>query len=152
MQTATSTVHYRIATEADVPALHALDAASAPVDAIDGHELYVLANPETVRFFLECKGLLVAELDAEIVGYVLTHLVEHMHGAERLVWIEHIGVHPSFRRQGIGLGLFGYLREHYKGRAPTLHASVHPQNRASLALMQALQAECVERVLVYAPV
>ncbi|HET9221420.1 MAG TPA: GNAT family N-acetyltransferase [Roseiflexaceae bacterium] len=149
MSSAVITPHCRAATERDVPALLALDAVCAPVDAIDGQELYILSDPAVMIFFLACGGLIVAEVDGQVVGYILSHIVEHMHGIDRLVWIEHIGVHPAFRRRGIGLHLLTYLRVHYRGRAAVLHAAIHPRNHASLELFQRFPAECAERVLAY---
>jgi len=150
MPSTMATPYCRAATEQDILALLAIDAASAPIDAIAGQELHVLADPAVVPFFLACGGLIVAEVDGQVVGYVLSQVVERMHGIDRLVWIEHFGVHPAFRRQGIGLTLLAHPRMHYRGRAVALHAAIHPHNRASLALFRRFQAECVDRVLVYA--
>jgi ribosomal protein S18 acetylase RimI-like enzyme len=152
MQFAVSRPYCRVATEQDIPALLTLDTTSAPIDAIDGQLVYVLADPTVIPFFLACDGLIVAEIAGQVVGYVLTHIVERMHGIEHLVWIEHIGVHPDFRRRGIGLHLLTYLRAHYHGQATALHAAIHPHNRASLALFQRFQAELDERVLAYAEI
>ena len=152
MSSAVITPQCRAATERDIPALLALDAACAPIDAIDGQELYILSDPAVVPFFLACSGLIVAEVGSQMVGYVLSHIVDRMHGFDRLVWVEHIGVHPAFRRRGIGLRLLSYLRVYYRGRATALHAAIHPHNQASLALFQRFQAECDQRVLAYAAI
>ena len=94
----------RLATRGDLPELHIIDNACAQADAIDGKKSYVLRRRALLDCFLKCKGILVAEINGGVVAYALTHPVEWMHGVKRLIWIEHITVHPDHRRKGIGLG------------------------------------------------
>ena len=51
----------------------------------------------------------VAKEDGQIVGFVFAQMVEHMSNLPKAVWIENIGVHPSYRRRGIGLQLLKRL-------------------------------------------
>ena len=140
---------YRLATREDIPELKGIDDASAEADVIDGKKLYVLRRRGVLDYFLRCGGVLVAESDGQIVGYALTHLVEWMHGVEKLIWIEHIGVHPEHRRNGIGLGLLEFVKQHYKTSAEQLYAEIHPLNSKSIALFKKFGVELVERKLAF---
>ena len=139
----------RLGTKGDVVELKRLDAASAVVDSIDGKKLFVLRSGRMVEYFIACQGLLVAEADGRIVGYALTHVVEWMHGAEKMAWIEHIGVYPDCRRQGVALRLVRFAARHYKGRAKCLYGEIHPKNTKSLALFRKAGTELAERVLFF---
>lgn len=137
-------MEFRIADHNDVEALKALDAASTKADGFGP-----ILNDRMLDHYLGCAGLIVAEGDGQLAGYVLTNLVDWMHGAGPLVWVEHIGVHPGYRRRGVGLELLRFVQRHYKGRAECLHASIHPLNTVSLRLFDKLGAESGERVLVF---
>ncbi len=135
----------RLATREDVPQLKALDAASAEVDSFGDRKFYVLNAPGLIDYFLDCAGLTVADDDGAVVGYMLTHPVDWMHGAEKLIWIEHVGVHPAHRRKGVGSALLAFAEQHYKGQAGSLYAEIHPLNAASLAMFRSSGAELGER-------
>ncbi len=137
-------MEFRIADRNDIDMLKALDAESTTVDGFGP-----ILNDRMLDFYLGCEGLIVAEDGGCLAGYMLTNLVDWMHGAGPLVWVEHIGVHPDHRRRGIGLELLRYVQQHYKGRAECLHASIHPLNTASLRLFDKLGAEKSERALVF---
>jgi len=139
----------RSATSQDISALVELDEQSAPVDAIDGVEARILDKPDLLEWMLQHDGIVVAIDEGRVVGYVLSHVVKWMHGIPELVWLEHIGVHPDFRRRGVALALLEAVSSKYHGRASCLHASIHPKNLASLRLMARLHAETGERVLAY---
>jgi len=140
-----------VATGEDIPALRRLDDASAETDAIDGVEPHVLRRQGVLDYFLRCDGILVAEADGQVIAYALTHPVEWMHGVEKLIWIEHIGVHPEHRRKGVGLGLLEFTTKHYEAQAEQLYAEIHPLNRASIALFEKLGGELVDRKLAFKP-
>lgn len=139
----------RLGTKADIAELKKLDAQSAEVDAIDGEEHLVLGNDLMIDYFLRCRGLIVAETTGRLSGYALTHRVEWMHGVESMAWIEHVGVHPSHRRQGVGTAMLRFAGNHYKGRVSHLYAEIHPKNEKSLGLFRKAKAEFAERVLVF---
>ena len=90
-------MNYRAATAKDAVQLRRLDTVSAADDQISGNRFYVLRKKGILDYFIKCKGLLVAEDTGRIVGYALTHPVEWMHGVSKMIWIEHIGVHPQWR-------------------------------------------------------
>jgi len=141
----------RLGTEEDLPQVLGIDRESAPVDGVGGRAPHALQpdGPIDPAYFLWQRGMMVAETEGRVVGYVLSHLVEWMHGIDRLAWIEHIGVHPDFRRRGIGLALLRFTEAHYRGRARTLYAEIHPHNAKSLALFRKFAGEMVERVLAF---
>jgi ribosomal protein S18 acetylase RimI-like enzyme len=139
----------RLATAEDIEGLRTVDEQSAPVDARDGVEYRVLDQPGLIESFLAQGGILVAVEDGRVVGYLLSHLVHWMHGIPKLVWLEHIGVHPSYRRRGIALGLLEAASRRYQGTATCMHATIHPNNTASLRLVERFKAVTTERVLAY---
>jgi len=140
---------YRVATAKDIPQLRRVDTVSAAQDEIDGKRFYVLRKKGVLDYFIKCKGLLVVEDTGRIVGYVLTHPVDWMHGTSKMIWIEHIGVHPQYRRKGIALGLLKFVRSRYRAKAKQLYAEIHPLNAKSIALFRKFGAELIERKLAF---
>jgi ribosomal protein S18 acetylase RimI-like enzyme len=142
-------VKVRLGDGKDFTALRQLDAVSAVADAVNGRQFRVLQGDDLLDFYVGCSGLIVAEDEAHIVGYALTHLVDRMHGGKRLVWLEHIGVHPDYRRRGVASEILDYIADYYRGRAECIHASIHPLNKASRSLFEKHGAESVERIEVF---
>ena len=75
--------------------------------------------------------------------------IEQMHGEKRLIWIEHIAVSPTHRRQGLAMSMLNSIQEVWPDCM--LHAAVHPLNQPSLSLFKNFGADMSERVLVYMP-
>ena len=77
----------------------------------------------------------VAKEDGQIVGFVFAKMVEHMSNIPKAVWIENIGVHPSYRRKGIGLMLLKRLAtESKKKGALAVQSAIMPDNPKSIML------------------
>ena len=57
-----------------------------------------------VRKYLRLDGesCLVAELDGDVIGFMLGSIKDWMFGVEKVGWVETIGVDPKFMGQGIG--------------------------------------------------
>ena len=142
-------MRFRVATRRDITQLRRIDNESAQADMIDGTKSYVLRRRKVLDHFLNCKGVLVAEINGQVVAYALTHPLEWMHGIRRLIWIEHIGVHPEHRCKGIGLGLLRFVRRHHKAQAAYLYAEIHPLNSGSIALFEKFGVSLVERKLAF---
>ena len=139
----------RLGTNLDRPRLRRLDNLSAVADEHEGIQTYVLRRKGILDYFLQCQGLIVAEDDDKIVGYMLTHTVDWMHGVSKMIWIEHTGVHPQHRHRGVGYALLKFTRRYYKGKAVYLYAEIHPNNRNLLALFRKAGAEMWDRVLAF---
>jgi aminoglycoside 6'-N-acetyltransferase I len=77
----------------------------------------------------------VAKEDGQIVGFVFAQMVEHMSNLPKAVWIENIGVHPSYRRRGIGLQLLKRLAtESKKKGAIAVQSAIMPDNPKSVMM------------------
>ena len=139
----------RVAKCSDVPALRQLDTVSADADQIDGKRFFVLRRKGVIEYFLNCRGLFVAEDKGEIVGYVLTHPVDWMHGIRKMIWVEHIGTHPGHRRKGVASELLTFARRHYKNKGAYLYGEIHPRNLKSIRLLRKSGAKLVNRVLTF---
>ena len=57
---------------------------------------------------------LVAEIDGEVVGYMISYLVYGGFGLEKNAWIATLGVHPKYMGQGIGKRLAQDIIEVYR--------------------------------------
>ena len=139
----------RLADESDIAALHRLDDDSAEVDAINGEKFYVLRRYGVIEYYLHEQGLFVAVDGNRMTGDILTHIISQMHAVDRLAWIEHIGVHPDFRGQNVGLTLLRAVEKYYHGKADALYTKIHPLNEKSLHLFNKWQDGSYERVCVY---
>lgn len=97
-------VTLRDMTEADVPAVDALERRLFPVDAWPLHMFYdELAQPETRRY-------LVAEVDGLIVGYAGLMCIEP------IADVQTIAVVPEFEGRGIGSALLTFLVDESRRR------------------------------------
>jgi GNAT superfamily N-acetyltransferase len=77
----------------------------------------------------------VAKEDGQIVGYVFAKMIEHMSNIPKAVWIENIGVHPSYRRKGIGLSLLKRVAaESRKKGALAVESAIMPDNPKSIMM------------------
>jgi ribosomal-protein-alanine N-acetyltransferase len=82
--------------------------------------LAALTFPETVR--------LVAEIQDELIGFVIGDRRRH----RDLGWIASIGVHPEYRRQGLGRRLLAACEQAIGMNR--LRLSLRPSNRGALEL------------------
>ena len=81
----------------------------------------------------------VAEEDGEIMGFIFAQMLHHVYNVENLVWIENMGVHPYYRRNGIGYKLLRAVNE--KGiemGATVVHSAIQPDNLPSIMLHKKL--------------
>ena len=71
------------------------------------------------------EGAFVAELDGEVVGYMITYILLSGFGIEKSAWIAMFGVDPKFMGQGIGKKLAEVVFEFYRRKGiNTIHTSV----------------------------
>ena len=62
------------------------------------------------------KSSLVALINGQIVGYMISTVLLAGFGIKKSAWIMAIGVHPDFMGQGIGLSLANKICESYKNK------------------------------------
>ncbi len=82
--------------------------------------LSALSFPETVRLLAECNE--------EVVGFI----VGDIRRKEGLGWIATIGVHPDFRRKGIGMRLLEACEQALG--TPRVKLTLRVSNRGALSL------------------
>lgn len=59
---------------------------------------------------------LVALVDRQVLGYVISEIMTNSFGIDQGGWIENLGVHPKYMGEGIGQNLATHLFEAYKKR------------------------------------
>ncbi len=118
-------VHIRVMVEADVPHMRAIDGLLVDKERMPSwpfsFEIYWQVCRPDIHF--------VAELDGEIVGFVLgtiveeehnqsittlTHSLVDFHRHQWIAWIDMIGIHPSHQHKGIGRSLVDTFQEECK--------------------------------------
>ena len=71
------------------------------------------------------EAAFVAELEGEVVGYMITYILLSGFGIEKSAWIAMFGVDPKFMGQGIGKKLAEVVFEFYRRKGiNTIHTSV----------------------------
>jgi ribosomal protein S18 acetylase RimI-like enzyme len=142
-------MEFRLAVKEDIAELKLLDSISADIDAINGQKFFVLNNNELIDYYLEQKGIIIAEQENRIVGYILTQILEYVHGIRKAIWIEHIGTHPEYRNKKVALNLLEYTQNYYRSKADCLYGEIHPLNENSIQLFRKFDCEFVERKLIF---
>ena len=142
-------MEFRLATNEDIEELKALDNISAVNDAINNQKFFVLDNKDLINYYLDQKGLIIAEQDGKIIGYILTQIMAWVHGIKKAVWIEHIGTHPEYRKNGVAVRLLEFTKNYYKDKAECLYGEIHPLNEKSIRLFEKFDCEFVDRKLVF---
>jgi N-acetylglutamate synthase-like GNAT family acetyltransferase len=59
---------------------------------------------------------LVAEVEGNVVGFVIGDIKDWGFGVEKSGWLEIIGIHPKYMGQGIGKELGKRLLDHFKSK------------------------------------
>lgn len=85
--------------------------------------------------YLKERLSFVALEDDQVVGFIFAKMIEHFYNIPKVVWVENMGVHPHYRRQGIGYRLLERLIIEGKRRgARAIHSSIMPNNAPSIML------------------
>lgn len=93
------------------------------------------SNDKAFKLYLESGLSFVAKEDGQIVGFVFAQMVDHMSNIPKSVWVENIGVHPSYRRRGIGYQLMRKVSlEAKKVGAKAIQSAIMPENAKSMML------------------
>jgi aminoglycoside 6'-N-acetyltransferase I len=93
------------------------------------------SSPRSFRHYLEGGLSFAAVEDDELFGFIFAQMVRHVYNAENLLWVENMGVHPYFRRNGIGFKLLRTAVEEGKKMGATVaHAAIQPDNLRSIML------------------
>jgi len=75
------------------------------------------------KLYLEGGLSFVAVEDDEIMGFIFAQMLHHVQNVENLLWIENMGVHPYYRRNGIGYKLLKAAVDEGKKRGATVARS-----------------------------
>jgi ribosomal protein S18 acetylase RimI-like enzyme len=59
---------------------------------------------------------LVAIVEGQVLGYVISEIMTNSFGLDQGGWIENLGVHPKHMGEGLGQGLAAHLFEVFKER------------------------------------
>lgn len=77
----------------------------------------------------------VAAEDDEIIGFIFAQMLNKVYNVDKMVWVENMGVHPYFRRLGIGYKLLQATLEEGKRQGGELaHSAIQPNNIHSIML------------------
>ena len=63
------------------------------------------SSEEAFSFYIDGGMSFVARDEGKIVGFAFAQIMEHVESVSRVVWVENLGVHPLYRRQGIAYRL-----------------------------------------------
>lgn len=92
-------------------------------------------SEDAFDFYLEGGLSFVAREEGMVVGFIFAQMIRYIQSLKKVVWIENIGVHPDFRRQGIAMLLIRRLiREARERGAEVVFSSVTSDNQESIML------------------
>ncbi|CAB5121770.1 hypothetical protein D3OALGA1CA_5146 [Olavius algarvensis associated proteobacterium Delta 3] len=78
-------------------------------------------SPDFVRIIeqhasREKDACVVAEIDGQVVGFLISYILTMGFGIDKSAWIATLGVDPSYMGQGIGEGMAKEIFKYYKGQ------------------------------------
>lgn len=129
----------RLATKNDVDDLKELDAKDRYYveELAEYHSL--LDDDDYVKHFLKQKTIFVAEEEEHIVGFLIAQIKDWMFHHEKIIWIEHIVVHPERRGEGLAQVLINHAISKYRKKDKNIshvYSIVNPDNKASLRMSE----------------
>jgi aminoglycoside 6'-N-acetyltransferase I len=81
----------------------------------------------------------IAKENNKIVGFIFAKIVDHLYNISKIVWVENMGVHPSYRRKSIGYQMLRrVVVEGKKKGAKAVHSAIMPDNAKSIMLHKKL--------------
>ena len=93
------------------------------------------SSKKSFSTYLESNLSFVAEEDGEIMGFIFAQMLHNVYDVEKLIWVENMGVHPYFRRNGIGYKLLREVSNKGKEMGGTVvHSAIQPNNIPSIML------------------
>ncbi len=97
------------------------------------------SSSRSYRHYVDGGLSLVAEEDGMVLGFVFAQMLHHVYNVENMLWVENMGVHPYYRRTGIGYRLLQRCIElgREKGAA-AVHSAIQPDNLPSLMMHRKL--------------
>ncbi len=97
------------------------------------------SNSRSYRYYVEGGLSLVAEEEGMVTGFIFAQMVNHVYNVENMLWVENMGVHPYYRRTGIGYRLLQRCIDlgREKG-AGAVHSAIQPDNLPSLMMHRKL--------------
>jgi ribosomal protein S18 acetylase RimI-like enzyme len=94
------------------------------------------ASSEDAFDFYMSGGLsFVARENGLVVGFIFAQVMRHVQSLNKVVWIENMGVHPDYRRQGIATILVRRLVQATREKGiEAIFSSVTADNQESIML------------------
>ncbi|HUV25674.1 MAG TPA: GNAT family N-acetyltransferase [Methanomassiliicoccales archaeon] len=93
------------------------------------------SGEDAFDFYMNGGLSFVAREDGMIVGFIFAQQMRYVQSLKKVVWIENMGVHPDYRRQGIAVLLIRKLVQESKEKgADAVLSSVTLDNRESIML------------------
>jgi ribosomal protein S18 acetylase RimI-like enzyme len=94
-------------------------------------------TPGYFNHYVKTKTSFVSKANEKIVGFVLTQPISHVHSIRSEIWLEYIGVLPSFRKKGIGSRLMAKVIDYAKSNdVAFLYTTLNPNNTESARLLE----------------
>jgi len=93
------------------------------------------SSEDAFEFYLESGLSFVAKEEGVIVGFVFAQIMEHVESINKVAWIENLGVHPEYRRQGVAYRLMEKaINEAKATEATAAFSSIRSDNLESIML------------------
>jgi predicted N-acetyltransferase YhbS len=93
------------------------------------------SSEDAFDFYLASGMSFVARDEGQIVGFVFAQIMEHVESISKVAWIENLGVHPEYRRQGVAYRLMERVIKEARGKgANAAFSSIRADNLESIML------------------
>ena len=93
------------------------------------------SSEEAFSFYMDSGMSFVARDEGKIVGFVFAQIMEHVESVSRVAWVENLGVHPLYRRQGIAYRLLERVIKVAREKGATAaFSSIRSDNPESIML------------------
>ena len=94
-------------------------------------------TPEYFNHYVRTEASFVAELDSNLVGFILSQPTSYVHGAKKEICLEYIALLPEHRKKGIGTRMISTVIDYaHKHGISTLYTTLNPNNNESTQLLR----------------
>ncbi len=101
-------------------------------------------NLDILKYYIQKRGVFIAENKEKdrIDGFILSQILNWINDKRKIVWIEHINIHPECEN-GVANQLLKHIQEYYRHLIPDIRyvfGNIQPANQDLMRITKGLES------------